>query len=64
MGVYKLQQLKSIDGPIHSEADKTVFPEMSVIFEVLLYPELQVNPDHKYVEFFAGLRGPLPYVIL
>lgn len=48
-----LTQLKSIDGfvihrkaGIHRKADKTVFPEMSVIFEVLLYPELQVNPDH------------------
>ncbi|ROJ29187.1 hypothetical protein DPX16_13631 [Anabarilius grahami] len=41
--VYKLQQLngESIDGLIHPKIDQTVFSEMSVIFGVVFYPELQ-----------------------
>ncbi|XDV40356.1 hypothetical protein PO909_009449 [Leuciscus waleckii] len=40
--LWKLQQLKSIDAVIHRKADKTVFPEMSVIFEVVLYLSMQI----------------------
>lgn len=46
--LWVLQQLngESTDGLIHCKTDQTAFPEMSVIFGVVLYPELQVNPDH------------------